>query len=142
MLYKQITSHHVKKNGRRRSARRHFRDGQRAAALRAKTGAEAYLGRPIEAATLAEAAAKCGSSIGYVEAMVALLQSENGCLIDAVLAGDMPLLEAAAQVRRQRDLLKAVNLVRSANRADWARVGQAFDPDEILEFAIAAEAAE
>ena len=74
---------------RRQSSRRHFRHGQRAAALRALTGARLYINQLT--LTLVTAAESTGSSVGYVQAAVTLLRSENSSLVGEVLAGRIPL---------------------------------------------------
>jgi hypothetical protein len=84
----------------RASARRHFRNGQCAAVLRALAGARLYLDK--QAPTLIAAATSCGSNVQYVRAAIILI--EDGSLNEQalVLAGHLPLLEAASQVRQRR----------------------------------------
>jgi hypothetical protein len=95
----------------RRSARRYFRHGQRAAALRAITAAKLYAAGMIP--SLALAAASCGSNVQYVKAAVILIKSE--AQLDRVLKGYIPLPAAAAQAKRVADLVSAY---RSANNKD------------------------
>jgi hypothetical protein len=105
-----------------RSARRHFRHGLRAAVMRAVTAAKLYASG--SASTITIAAASCGSSEIYVKAAIILLRAENAALLDRVLAGDIPLLRAAAQVRRVADLVAAYRCADGADRiAFMARVG-------------------
>jgi hypothetical protein len=95
-------------NGRRhryRSPRRHFRNQQRAAVLRAVTAAKIYLDGTLP--TLAAAAIACGSNVHYVGAAVTLLKSENGVLLGRVLRGAMPLLAAAREAKRVASLVSA-----------------------------------
>src|SRR6516162_6873088 len=79
----------------RRSPRRHFRNGQRAAVLRALTAAQLYASGAIT--SIAKAAEGCGSNSIYVKAVTVLLKAENAALLDRVLAGHQPLVEAAQQ---------------------------------------------
>ena len=96
-----------------RSPRRQFRNGQRAAVLRAITAAKLYSTGAIT--SLAKAAQACGSNVNYVEAATVLLKAENEALLRLVLAGHEPLLESAQQAQRTADLISAY---RSANYAD------------------------
>jgi hypothetical protein len=81
--------------GARRSSRRHFRCGVCAAALRAVSAAQTYLGEGI---TLEEAAARHGSGVAYLRAAITLIKSADEGLINAVLAGDIPIMAAAKTV--------------------------------------------
>jgi hypothetical protein len=103
----------------RQSARRHFRHGHRAAALRAFTGARLYLAQAVP--TLAAAADSTGSNVAYVQAAIILLRSDNTSLVNEVLAGDVPILEAAAQVRRLVDLIAAYRDAKDHDRVAFAR---------------------
>jgi hypothetical protein len=69
------------------------------------TGARLYLQK--SAPTLIAAAECCGSNVRYVRAAVALCNSENATLLDDVLAGRTPLLQAAAQAKPAADLVVA-----------------------------------
>jgi hypothetical protein len=102
-----------------RSARRHFRHGQRAAVLRAATAAKLYCAGAIP--TLALAAACCGSSVRYVEAVTVLLKTENTTLLDRVLKGHAPLLSTAAQAKRVADLVAAYRRADDADRVAFMR---------------------
>ena len=82
----------------RQSARRRFRHGQRAAAVRAFTGARLYLNCAVP--TLAAAADSTGSCPAYIQAAIILLKADNASLTAEVLAGRVSILQAAAQVRR------------------------------------------
>jgi hypothetical protein len=84
-----------KTNGVRRSSRRHFRNGVCAAALRAVSAAQTYLG---EGVTLEETAARHGSGVAYVRAAITLIKSADERLINAVLRGDIPIMAAAKTV--------------------------------------------
>src|SRR5262245_34679062 len=112
---------------RRRSSHRRFRNGKRAAALRAFTAATLYASG--SAPSLAIAAACCGSCTQYVRAAVVLQRSENRALIKNVLAGRVDLQRAAAQVRRVADLVSAY---RRAADEDRVRFARACDPNQIL----------
>src|SRR5262245_52672889 len=87
------------------SARRHFRNGRRAAVVRATTGARLYLDKA--APTLAAAAESCGSNIPYVRAAIYLLKAHDPSLLNSAMAGWRSLTEAADQERRR---LKAVRI--------------------------------
>jgi hypothetical protein len=117
----------------RASARRHFRNGQRTAVVRAMTAAALYLGKPVVAHTLADAAEKCGSGIRYVEAAVTLLRTNDEALIATALAGDRSLLEIATEVRRRANLVTAY---RKASAADKIALAKAVGPsvlwDDVL----------
>jgi hypothetical protein len=104
---------------RRQSARRHFRNGHRAAVVRATTAARLYLdGR---APSLAAAAEACGSNITYVRAAIILIQGENTVLMRRVLAGEYPLLAAARDMQKLAELIAAFRRAPSATRVAFAR---------------------
>jgi hypothetical protein len=114
----------------RASVRRHFRNGQRAAALRAFTAARLYLAKSIP--TLAEAAVSCGSNIQYVRAAIAVLQSESFMLRGEVVTGETPLLVAANQAR---NLLKAERSVEAARSVEEAvATWRTWSPEQRAEF--------
>jgi hypothetical protein len=108
----------------RRSPRRHFRNGHRAAVIRATTGAALYLDKDVS--TLAEAAECCGSNIQYVRAAVTLLQAGDS-LLDSVFRGSISLLVAANLVRRRR---KMESVAVDAAVASWCR----WTPEQRAEF--------
>jgi hypothetical protein len=110
-----------------RSARRHFRHDLSAAALRASTGARLLAAGAVPSLTLA--AASCGSNVAYVRAMAVLLKSENTPLLERVLAGDMPVLAAAAQTRRLADLIDAY---RRADNSDHIAFLRTCGTDRLL----------
>jgi len=85
---------------RRRSPHRQFRNGRRAAAVRAFTGARLYLDK--KAPTLIQAAEDCGSNVQYVRAAITVI--EDGSLAEhaLILTGDLPLLTAASEARLRR----------------------------------------
>jgi hypothetical protein len=82
---------------RRQSARRHFRNGHRAAVLRATTGARLYLDGQIP--SLAAAAASCGSNVKYIQAAIVLLKADDPSLLHLAMGGWIPLTGAANQER-------------------------------------------
>jgi len=110
----------------RQSPRRRFRNGNRAAALRAFTGAGLY----ANGLTLACAAMCCGSCTQYVRAAVILRRSEDAVLIDQVLAGYVDLQRAAARVKRAADLVAAYRAGSDDDRIHFART---CDTNQILE---------
>ena len=105
---------------RHRSARRHFRNGQRAAPLRAITAAKLY--RSGEPRTLAKAAEACGSNAKYVKAATVLLKAGDEVLLNRVLAGDEPLLAAAIKAKPTADLISAYRSANNADRVAFARI--------------------
>jgi hypothetical protein len=105
----------------RQSARRHYlRSGERAAALRALTGARLYLTKQVS--SYVAAAECCGSNRLYVKAAVTLLTAENSTLREQVLQGWIPLMAAAHQVERIAALVRAYRVATSADRVEFARV--------------------
>jgi hypothetical protein len=117
----------------RRSTRRYFRHGQRAAALRAITAAKLYAAGAIP--SLALAAASCGSNVQYVKAAVTLLKSE--ARLDSVLKGHIPLLGAATQAKRVADLVSAYRSANDQERVAFARACNAEKIFEVLVKAVA-----
>ncbi len=103
----------------RQSARRRFRHGQRAAAVRAFTGARLYLHCAVP--TLAAAVDSTGSCPAYIQAAIILLKADNASLTAEVLAGRVAILQAAAQVRRVVDLVTAYKLAKDPDRVAFAR---------------------
>jgi hypothetical protein len=116
-MHSLVTSGHRLRQ--RQSARRRFRHGQRAAAVRAFTGARLYLNCAVP--TLAAAADSTGSCPAYVQAAVVLLKADNASLTAEVLDGRVSLLQAAAQVRRMVDLVTAYKLAQDPDRVAFAR---------------------
>jgi hypothetical protein len=104
----------------RQSARRHFRNGHRAAALRAVTGARLYIGGSVN--SYGAAAEACGSNPVYVRAAVTLCQSESSGLLNQVLKGSIPLLGAAAKARQLARLVDAYRAASTEDRVQFARV--------------------
>jgi hypothetical protein len=86
----------------RASARRHFRHGWRAAAVRAFTAAGLYRDKKVP--TLVRAAEDCGSNVNYVRTAVAVLKDGSLNEQALVLTGHLPLLEAANQARLRRKI--------------------------------------
>jgi hypothetical protein len=117
----------------RASARRHFRHGWRAAAVRAFTGARLYLDK--KAPTLIRAAEDCGSNVQYVRAAIVVI--EDGSLNEQalVLTGHLPLLEAANQVRQRR---KAERITVDEAVMSW----RSWTPEQRAEFGRGAGVAE
>ena len=84
----------------RLSPRRRFRNGHRAAVVRATTGARLYLDGRVP--SLAAAAEACGSNILYIRAAIVLLRATDPSLLTSAMAGLVSLPEAADQERRRR----------------------------------------
>jgi hypothetical protein len=103
-----------------RSARRHFRRGQRAAVTRAMVSARLYVDRQIP--TLVMAAESCGSNVNYVRAAATLLRAEAFELIEQVSNGALPLLAAAKQVQRIANMVTAYKAGSTADRIVFGRV--------------------
>jgi hypothetical protein len=96
------------KNG-QRSARCHFRNGERAALLRAITGANLYRTGKY---TLEEAAVRSGSSIAYLRAALTLTEAirlgwANDVWMNQALRGEIGVQEAVKVVEPMVRLLKA-----------------------------------
>jgi len=105
---------------RRQSARRHFRNGHRAAAVRAFTAAGLVIsGR---APTIMMAAERCGSCPAYVQAAITILRSENKGLFVDVIKGRVPLLVAAREVKRLAALVAAYRAGSAADRVGFAKI--------------------
>jgi hypothetical protein len=97
----------------RRSARRHFEQGRRCAALRALTGARLFLVGMVP--TMTAAAEATGSNTIYVSAAVVVLKTEDRDLERAILDGKVRLPDAARALKRAANLLDAY---RAADAAD------------------------
>jgi hypothetical protein len=108
-------------NGHGRHYHRHprFRGGARLAALRAFSGAQLVITKGV---TPVEAADWTGSNSNYVRAMVTIVESKDEVLLDAVLAGEVPVLAAAAQVEGLVKLLKAYAVATGANKIMFTRI--------------------
>jgi hypothetical protein len=104
---------------RRQSARRHFKNGRRSAAVRAFTGAQ--LLRSKIAPSVAAAAERTGSTRSYVQAALAILAAENTSLIAGVINGGVPLLAAAREVKRLGTLVSAYRAASAADRVAFAK---------------------
>jgi hypothetical protein len=74
------------------------------------------------APTIKAAAMRCGSSVPYVRAAIALLRSENTSLITSVMHGDVPLLAAARGVGQLASLVAAYRQASAADRVAFAKV--------------------
>jgi hypothetical protein len=125
MLYPLAETTRHRQRRHYRSSRRHFKDGKRAAALRAITAARLYASGAI---TLEAAATSCGSNVAYVKAAATLLKAENRALLDNVLIGSVGLLRAAAQVRRLVDFLEAY---RKASPEDLVKGARAIGVNKV-----------
>jgi len=93
----------------RRSPRCHFRNDQRAAVLRALTGADLVRKAGL---SLEEAAIRSGSCIAYVRAAVTLREADgqgwgNEAWINQVIRGEIPILQAAKLIEPQVQLIRA-----------------------------------
>jgi hypothetical protein len=110
---------------RRQSARGHFRNGQRAAVVRAVTAARLYLSGAEP--TLASAAVACGSGVVYVRAAIAVLRREQPALLADVLTGRTSLLRAA-KPRKPETL--AEHFAR-APREEWREAARLIGPGRI-----------
>ena len=121
----------------RQSNRQHksqFQRGQRAAVMRAMTGASILLGLPVKPSSRARAAELVGSNLHYVEAAVRVLQAEDPLLLADVLAGRKSLPDAAAKVRGRADLITAY---RRATLEDRAALGSTVGVSHVFDEAIA-----
>jgi hypothetical protein len=97
-----------------RKAGRHFRGGQRAAALRAETAANIVLGLPNPVTTEIGAANQCGSNPAYVGAMVAVIKTGDGLLLRKVRHGEIGILEAGQQARARLQFLAGFQQMKTA----------------------------
>jgi hypothetical protein len=121
--------------GRQPRWHRRYRSRQHKHAIeRAFTGAKLYMGLPVGAPTTQRAAADLvGSTINYVVAATTILQSEDQDLIDRVVAGHIPVLQAAANVRKRAELITALRRSTSTDRAHaGATVGVDLVWDEMV----------
>jgi hypothetical protein len=105
-----------------------MRHGICAAALRAVTAARLYLSGTIP--NLLEAAESCGSNVAYIRAAIVVLRSENSALLDRVLRGHIPLLDAARQVQQIVDLVAAY---RAASEQDHVAFARAAGPERLFD---------
>jgi hypothetical protein len=119
---------HYQRRGRR------FRNGERAAALRADTAAKILLGLPVSAGSSADAAAMCGSNPAYVKAAITLLQAKDAGLVRRVKWGLVPLLTAAASVKNRVALVKAY---RAASPDDLESLAHTVGPAAVWDAVIA-----
>jgi hypothetical protein len=119
----KISSGHIttngNDNGKGRRRHSHFRNGCRLAALRGYTGAKLALEQGISPAG---AALMSGSSAAYVRALMAVLESKDATLLNAVLTGRVPVLTAAAQVRALDKLLAAYAVATTETKAAFGRI--------------------
>src|SRR5689334_1899119 len=89
---------------RTRQRRAQFKDGERRAVRQALTAAHLYRGDIAPPPTIAKAAEMTGACVPYAEAMLTILASEDAELVDRVLSGNVPLVKAAAEVRKRAKL--------------------------------------
>jgi hypothetical protein len=112
---------------RHRSSRRQFRNGQRAAVIRALAAARLYASDPI--CSLMGAATSCGSNVPYIRAAITLVKSEQPGTLRAALSGDVSLLQAAAQITCVADLVAAY---RRAGASDRILFGRTIGPEAVF----------
>jgi hypothetical protein len=125
-LYRTLGSRRQRVSVRhRQSPRRHFRNGHRAAVVRATTGARLYLDKQIP--TLAAAAEACGSNVQYVRAAITLLTTDDPSPLNLALGGWISLIGAANQARLQRKM-KSVTVDSAV--ASW----RVWTPEQRAEF--------
>jgi hypothetical protein len=117
-----------------RRRNRYLRNGQCAAALRAVTAARILLELPVRAGSIAEAALLTGSCPAYVAAAVALIGAEDAPLEGLVRRGQVPLLKAAATVKKRAALIKAY---REATPADLAALARTVGPAAVFDNVVA-----
>jgi hypothetical protein len=99
--------------------RRHLPYDREASATRAITSGESFLEGKFS--TIVRAAYCCGSNAAYVRDAITLLRSEDRALLNRVLAGEVPLEEAAKQVRK---LAKVVSGFRAMSPSERALLGR------------------
>jgi hypothetical protein len=104
----------------RRSPHRQFRNGQRAAVLRAVTAAGLYDTAPASD-TLAKAAAACGTSIPYLRGALALRDHGDERLIRSVMFGHLSLQEAVKEIEPVVRLARAYRSASTSDRVAFAR---------------------
>jgi hypothetical protein len=109
-----------------RSARRHFHNGQRTAVRRALTGAKLYLNGEVP--TLEAAAVSCGSNGTYITAMITVVKAESSAMLMNVLAGIVPLLTAAKQLKQ---VAKLVAAYRGASANERVTFGKTIGVDAV-----------
>jgi hypothetical protein len=116
---------------RHRHYRKHRHDN---APARAFAGAKLWLRQPVVPATQAEAARLVGSTPAYVAAAAVVINAATPGLIENVLHGRVPLLEAAESVRKRVRLVKAY---READRDDRKALGTVIGVDHVFDETIA-----
>jgi hypothetical protein len=120
----------------RRSPHRQFKNGQRAAALRAITAAGLYDTEPAYD-TLATAAAACGSNVPYLRAALALKEHGDERLIRGVMFGHIPLLGAMKEIE---PVVRLGRAYRSASTSDRIAFARREGVDNIFETLVSASA--
>jgi hypothetical protein len=98
-------------------------------AFRAFIGAKLLLGIPIEPRTVFGAAIMVGSSPQHVAAMKILIEANAWDLVDAVLADEVPIIEAADSMRTRAKLFTAY---RESDIRDRAALGKFVGPDTVF----------
>ena len=118
-----------------RTYRQRHRNRQRTGATaRAVAAAKVLAGVPLHVKSQAEAAALFASTRQYIAAAATLLEAEDPHLIQHVLSGRIPLLEAAATVRKRAQLVKAY---RAASDGDRKALGVVVGVDAVFDQTIA-----
>jgi hypothetical protein len=102
-------------------AGRHFRDGQRAAAIRAETSACALLNLPIQVRNEKDAATKTGSNSAYVGALVAVLETGDELLLQWVRSGQVSIIKAGEIARTRLNFLRSFHKMKPTERAAAAQ---------------------
>jgi hypothetical protein len=112
---------------------RRFRGGRVAAVVRAFTGGHLHQGVPVKASTLRGAATMVGSNVAYIQAAEIVLQAQDPVLMAKVLRGQVPLLEAALQVKGRVRLTSAYTNASPTDRVEFAR---AVGPENLFDNAV------
>src|SRR5262245_54974784 len=108
-------------NGQARQVRTYRNLRHANATFRAFIGANVLLGIPIKPRTLFRAAIMVGSSPKYVAAMKTLIEADSWDLVDAVLDGHAPIIEAADSMRKRAQLIQSY---RDGNPTDRKALGE------------------
>jgi hypothetical protein len=104
-----------------------------AATWRAFTGARLYLGLPVKPDTYADAATMVASSPTYIQAAIAVIQSEDAKLKADIILGNISLLAAAKKISKRAKLVQAYRDAGPEDRVALGRVeGVANIWDEVI----------
>ena len=121
-------------NGHARQVRP-YRNLQRASAtFRAFIGAKLLLGIPTKPESYFGAAMMVGSSPQYIAAMKTLIEANAWDLIDAVLDGYVPIVEAADSMRQRARLIQSY---RNGSAFDRKALGEVEGVDNIWDDVLA-----